>query len=317
MRPRSRPRFAVSAISFAIVLGFGVQDAGRPVSAAAKTAAQLAQECGEITRRLNGSGSEPSLENQIRDLKEMAEELSSAQREDRKQLDLYTMDELHTSVAIASGERVGGMDSTKQVVALNDYYRDMVAHYKKRIALRTEFQRSMRAVLTSMDRQRDVLVKRRRENNCLYSGSGVVADPFRNVSGDWELEWTWTVTRVRFRGPLRGSGWSLNFEGTLQGGGGNQIWQPAAGSGRATCLLSTPPGAKPHLHCDAMLNQGHQDQNGAWVADKWSGDADGDLGNTVAYGDLNVRLSFKGSGTGAGSDGKRVEVNALNLSPIH
>src|ERR1700736_4338088 len=120
----------------------------------------------------------------------------------------------------------------------------------KLIAVRTKRLTSLRSALTSMRKERDLLVSRDSENGC--PGAGKVADPFRNLSGDWELEWRWTVTSVTFRGPLRGSGWSLNFDGRLQGGGGNQLWHPAAGSGTATCLLSTPPGAKPHLHCDVV-----------------------------------------------------------------
>ena len=307
MRPGSLPRFAVSAIGFAIVLVLGVEDGGRPVAAAAKTTAQVAKECAESHMRLEGNGSEAGLKKQILDISALYDNLYTAQDGDRERLSDQEVIELQS---------LGGpAHDPNRLPSYSDNLRAEITLLKKRVAVRAMFLSSLRSTLSSMKKERDLLVDRERENGC--SGAGTVADPFRNLTGNWELEWKWTVTSVRFRGPLRGSGWSLNFEGILEGGGGNQIWQPPAGSGSATCLLTTPPGAKPHLHCDAELKAGHQDQNGMWIADAWHGDADGTVSSQVPYRETKARLIFKGYGNGLGGDGKPAEIDALNLTPVH
>jgi hypothetical protein len=163
-------RFAVSAIVFATVIGVSVHDAGRPASAAAKSSAQIARECAEIKLQLGGSGQDPGLEKEIRDLDALVDALDDKQYRDRTHLGEFRASAIAVSVTIMSAPE--GKDRVL-AVKWDDYIRHMISRLEQRIAVRQEFIGASLSVLSAMKQKRDYLKDREAENRC----AGITTSP--------------------------------------------------------------------------------------------------------------------------------------------
>lgn len=137
----------------------------------------------------------------------------------------------------------------------------------------------------------------------------VIADTGKalDISGDWTLTWTWSVTSVWYVGTVTGGPDTWKYQGSLKGGA-NAIWTPKVDSSQITCTLTGNPNSTDangnstgSISCSATFSNG-----------PWQGKANGTLQtNSIANG--MYTFAFTGSGDGTGSDGKPAQIDDLDL----
>jgi hypothetical protein len=133
--------------------------------------------------------------------------------------------------------------------------------------------------------------------------SAVAAAQVVDLSGDWTLSWTWSVTSVDFVGKVSGGPGQWAYQGTFESGG-NAVWRPKKGSGTVQCSLTGQPG---------VLGAGRMSCSARFADGAWQGQGQGDV-RSVTYGN-KLKMGFRGKGTGMASDGKSATIERLELSP--
>jgi hypothetical protein len=182
-----------------------------------------------------------------------------------------------------------GKSRTGNVTSETRYYKDQIAELQREKP-RQEHQ------LAAAQNRLAYIKGRQSVYNCNLSF---------DLSGEWTLTWTWSVTSVDFVGTVAGSGGHWTFTGTVEGGG-NAIWTAKKGSGNVNCTLSGKVGGQGTIQCTASF--------GGPNPSTWTGEASGAIEPMSSRSKRNFEFSGR-NGRGNTTGQPPAGIDELQLTP--
>lgn len=182
-----------------------------------------------------------------------------------------------------------GFSRTGNVTNETRYYKGKIAEYEREVA-------AAKPQLQVTERQLAYVQGRQHTLNCTLSF---------DLSGEWTLTWTWSVTSVDFEGNVTGSPGNWHFTGTLSGGG-NAVWSPHKGTGRVSCVLSGTMGGKGTMQCAATFSDPQPSS--------WTGTASGPIEAMSSHGKRNFEFTGR-YGHGQSTGQPPAGLDLLQLQP--
>jgi hypothetical protein len=198
-------------------------------------------------------------------------------------------------------------DDQRQIVAMEDEavreghsrtgnVTSQTSYYKERIAESMKSRAALQRQRRGAEQRLAYVQGRQRVYDCALSF---------DLSGEWILTWTWSVTSVDFAGTVSGGAGHWTYTGTLAGGG-NAVWSPKKGSGTVNCTLSGTMGAKGTIECNASFSDPQPSS--------WTGTATGALEAMSSGAKRNFEFSGR-NGHGQASGQPPAGIETLQLQP--